>query len=248
MTVRWFLVLIVLLGLTSCAGPSPAPTATRPVATTMAATPTAIPPTATVVAPTARAQVSNQATTLPPPTATQAPPSPTPAAVKAATLADPLIGTWIQDSEPRASMEFSADGLIILRLVPAITVGGTPVPNPTPILVSGAWHRRDAADVDFALAGKSGTWQASIQGDHLTLSSGGESQAYTRASAADQVQVPEPTVAAPTRIPTAHPAGQNIITAGAFCSPEGATGVTSTGKPMVCTRLPGEDRARWRSR
>jgi hypothetical protein len=34
---------------------------------------------------------------------------------------------------------------------------------------------------------------------------------------------------------------------GAFCSPEGATGVTSAGTPMVCSTKPGESRARWRS-
>jgi hypothetical protein len=34
---------------------------------------------------------------------------------------------------------------------------------------------------------------------------------------------------------------------GAFCSPEGATGVTSAGTPMVCSTKPGDSRARWRS-
>jgi hypothetical protein len=34
---------------------------------------------------------------------------------------------------------------------------------------------------------------------------------------------------------------------GAFCSPEGATGVTNTGTPMVCSTKPGDSRARWRS-
>jgi hypothetical protein len=34
---------------------------------------------------------------------------------------------------------------------------------------------------------------------------------------------------------------------GAFCSPQGATGVTSAGTPMVCSTKPGDSRARWRS-
>ncbi|MGI5225424.1 serine/threonine-protein kinase [Actinoallomurus sp. CA-142502] len=36
------------------------------------------------------------------------------------------------------------------------------------------------------------------------------------------------------------------VTPGAFCSPEGATGVTSAGTPMECVRKEGEDQARWR--
>lgn len=37
-----------------------------------------------------------------------------------------------------------------------------------------------------------------------------------------------------------------VVTPGAFCSPEGATGVTSAGTPMKCVREEGEDQARWR--
>jgi serine/threonine protein kinase len=38
-----------------------------------------------------------------------------------------------------------------------------------------------------------------------------------------------------------------VVTPGAFCSPEGATGVTSAGTPMRCVRKEGEEQARWRS-
>ncbi|MGH3390811.1 MAG: protein kinase domain-containing protein, partial [Actinomadura sp.] len=38
-----------------------------------------------------------------------------------------------------------------------------------------------------------------------------------------------------------------VVTPGAFCAPEGATGVTSAGTPMRCTRKAGEDQPRWRS-
>ena len=42
------------------------------------------------------------------------------------------------------------------------------------------------------------------------------------------------------------PASQGV-TPGAFCSPEGATGIGKrNGKPYTCTREPGEQRARWR--
>lgn len=36
------------------------------------------------------------------------------------------------------------------------------------------------------------------------------------------------------------------VTAGAFCAHEGAMGMTSSGKLMMCIRKPGEKRARWR--
>jgi hypothetical protein len=39
--------------------------------------------------------------------------------------------------------------------------------------------------------------------------------------------------------------GQQVVTAGAFCSPQGATGVTSTGIPMTCVSEGGAQ-ARWR--
>lgn len=51
----------------------------------------------------------------------------------------------------------------------------------------------------------------------------------------------------------ATPAGQQplgtapaAVRAGAYCSPEGARGVTNAGTAMRCTRLAGEARARWR--
>ncbi len=34
---------------------------------------------------------------------------------------------------------------------------------------------------------------------------------------------------------------------GAYCSPEGATGETSSGSPMRCIGHPGDDRPRWRT-
>lgn len=40
---------------------------------------------------------------------------------------------------------------------------------------------------------------------------------------------------------------QQVVTPGAFCSPEGATGVTSAGTPMVCTTTATDSRARWRA-
>lgn len=36
------------------------------------------------------------------------------------------------------------------------------------------------------------------------------------------------------------------VRAGAFCSPEGAAGVTAEGRRMVCVTEPGDDNARWR--
>lgn len=61
--------------------------------------------------------------------------------------------------------------------------------------------------------------------------------------------VPKPTTQKPPPPkPTTHaPAPARTVTPGAFCSPEGAVGVTSTGKAMRCTLKAGEDRARWRA-
>lgn len=39
-----------------------------------------------------------------------------------------------------------------------------------------------------------------------------------------------------------------VVHPGAFCSPEGATGVTSKGTPMICKTTATDSRARWRSR
>jgi hypothetical protein len=37
------------------------------------------------------------------------------------------------------------------------------------------------------------------------------------------------------------------VTAGSFCSGAGSTGVTSTGKPMVCKTSDTDTRLRWRA-
>src|SRR4051794_28785495 len=39
---------------------------------------------------------------------------------------------------------------------------------------------------------------------------------------------------------------QGQVTPGAFCSPQGATGHTSTGLAMTCTTTASDSRARWR--
>jgi outer membrane biosynthesis protein TonB len=59
---------------------------------------------------------------------------------------------------------------------------------------------------------------------------------------------PKPTTKKPTTKPTSKPpSGQQGVHPGAFCTPEGATGYTSKGTKMRCTRKSGEDRARWRA-
>ncbi len=65
-----------------------------------------------------------------------------------------------------------------------------------------------------------------------------------------------PTTPVPTTVPpTTEPPTtlQDYVTAGSFCSPEGATGETSNGTPMICASTKkdgtpyGEGRNRWRS-
>ena len=62
---------------------------------------------------------------------------------------------------------------------------------------------------------------------------------------------PTPTPVTRQQLPlaTAAPAkpSPSYVTAGAFCSVAGATGVTSTGKPMVCKTTDSDSRLRWRS-
>ncbi|GAA4505296.1 hypothetical protein GCM10023191_060740 [Actinoallomurus oryzae] len=63
-----------------------------------------------------------------------------------------------------------------------------------------------------------------------------------------------PAATSTSRRPRPHPSttrptsseSPRVVTPGAFCSPEGATGVTSAGTPMECVRKEGEDQARWR--
>lgn len=51
---------------------------------------------------------------------------------------------------------------------------------------------------------------------------------------------------APVRTTAKPPAPPKTVTAGAFCSPIGAHGVTKTGKAMVCSSPDGKQ-ARWRA-
>jgi hypothetical protein len=65
----------------------------------------------------------------------------------------------------------------------------------------------------------------------------------TTPGSAPSTAAPAPTTAAPAApaapVATVHP--------GAYCSPEGATGVTSGGTPMVCRTSATDTRDRWRS-
>jgi hypothetical protein len=65
---------------------------------------------------------------------------------------------------------------------------------------------------------------------------------------APAASAPQPAAPAPAPNPAAPvPAGPRVVTPGAFCSPEGAHGVTSKGTPMVCSYKVGDPRLRWRS-
>jgi hypothetical protein len=54
------------------------------------------------------------------------------------------------------------------------------------------------------------------------------------------------TTAKPVTTTTAKPV-TNTVNAGSFCSPAGATGVTSTGLPMTCKPSDSDSRNRWRA-
>jgi hypothetical protein len=71
----------------------------------------------------------------------------------------------------------------------------------------------------------------------------------TQAAAAPTKAAAAPTQAAPVVQPPAAPPATTppaYVTAGAFCAPAGATGVTKTGIAVVCgTYANSPDRARW---
>jgi hypothetical protein len=56
---------------------------------------------------------------------------------------------------------------------------------------------------------------------------------------------PRPSTTRPRPRPSTKPPG-TFVHPGAFCSPVGATGHTSTGTLMRCTLKAGDARARWR--
>lgn len=61
---------------------------------------------------------------------------------------------------------------------------------------------------------------------------------------------PAKTTRPPTRKPSPKPttpAVQQGVTPGAFCSTQGARGLSKTGKPMVCTTTATDERKRWRA-
>jgi Protein of unknown function (DUF1524) len=68
----------------------------------------------------------------------------------------------------------------------------------------------------------------------------------TRAPAPAPAPRPAP-APAPKPTPAPAPAPAGVVHPGAFCSPQGATGVTSAGTPMVCTSTATDSRARWRA-
>jgi hypothetical protein len=59
----------------------------------------------------------------------------------------------------------------------------------------------------------------------------------------------EPPVEKPTKKTSSHtsPARPPVVHPGAFCTPQGARGVTVKGTPMRCTTTATDSRARWRS-
>lgn len=72
--------------------------------------------------------------------------------------------------------------------------------------------------------------------------------APAKTSAAAKITTKTTTTKATTTAPkTTAPAVQATVTPGAYCSKAGATGVTSTGKPMVCTTSSTDPRLRWRA-
>ncbi|MDQ1486701.1 MAG: hypothetical protein QOJ62_2394, partial [Actinomycetota bacterium] len=85
--------------------------------------------------------------------------------------------------------------------------------------------------------------QLSIATDWASTSSGSATVPAPAPATTPAARAPAPTTAAPA---TATPAGAKVVHPGSFCTPAGATGVTTAGTPMVCKTSATDVRLRWR--
>jgi len=98
-------------------------------------------------------------------------------------------------------------------------------------------------------------WVTQAEHDAIAqvLANCGTSTATPPVVAPTPTRKPAPTTAPPVVAPPPKPtptptvAAPKVVHAGSFCTPAGATGVTSTGKPMVCKTSPKDSRLRWRA-
>ncbi len=108
--------------------------------------------------------------------------------------------------------------------------GGSPNPKDS---VENALHRR-VCDGEMSLS----------QAQHIIATDWvgwAHNNAGSTTATADTTtaSAPTPTTSSTSSLPVVHP--------GAFCSPDGAQGVTTRGTPMTCKTSPTDSRDRWRS-
>jgi hypothetical protein len=102
-----------------------------------------------------------------------------------------------------------------------------------------AQTEKDAAAQAQAEQDAAASAAAQAQAEQDAAAAAAAEAAAASQSAAEQAQQ------APA--PASAPQDPGTVTAGAFCSPEGAVGVTVKGTPMVCKTTAKDSRDRWRS-
>jgi hypothetical protein len=122
-------------------------------------------------------------------------------------------------------------------------------------LPSNKTFRCQYVDIQVEVKAKYGLWVTQAEHDaiaHMLANCGISTPTPTAVTPTPPPPKPAPTttppvVAPPKPIPTPTVAGPKVVHPGAFCTPAGATGVTSTGKPEVCKTTATDSRLRWRA-
>jgi hypothetical protein len=122
-------------------------------------------------------------------------------------------------------------------------------------LPSNKAFRCQYVDIQVNVKAKYGLWVTQAEHDAIAqvLANCGTATATPQAvKAPPPPPKPAPTTTAPVvtppkPTPTPTVSAPKVVHPGAFCTPAGATGVTSAGTPMVCKTSPTDSRLRWRA-
>src|SRR5450432_3256771 len=110
-------------------------------------------------------------------------------------------------------------------------------------------------DIQVNVKAKYGLWVTQAEHDAIAqvlANCGASTTAPQAVKAPPPPPKPAPTTTAPVvtppkPTPTPTVSAPKVVHPGAFCTPAGATGVTSAGTPMVCKTSPTDSRLRWRA-
>jgi hypothetical protein len=141
-------------------------------------------------------------------------------------------------------------GGLVAEIVPADEPGCTPGQAPRPASGSYDYGTCTGANVQTPSVGQ----HVTIIGPYVVDTNHGWTEIHPvwgiaqsgPAAAATPPPPPQPGLPSPALSPARANRGGPVVHPGAFCSPAGATGVTSAGTPMVCKTSPTDSRLRWR--